>query len=203
MLEVDRISVTIRFQISSVAIAFVLVLVVTGGFYLASRDLTETAVFFAAGLAGAGTILAALFTGRTLALFMLQDDRMRKRELDLDELGKKDRAMSFGRRWNDPNMYHVRNVCREIFSKSKEDGGEIKEYIEKHKTNVIHIMNFLEEIAYSVDHDLVDEELLKDQFDGIIFSCCDILGPWIAQHRKDRGFATIWIAVENLRNKWR
>lgn len=181
----------------------VAVIVLTAAFYFNTHQFDQTVIFGAAATAAAATVLAAGYTGRTLGLFLQQEERVRAREAAIDGLERKDRSMRFAERWNDPQMYHVRNVFRSIMEKRTVPDAELVAHIEKDKTNVIHILNFLEEAAFARKHGLVDEELIRNQFEGIVVTLWETLEPWIKQHRKDRGRPKIWLMVQELHGEWR
>ena len=186
----------------SIAVAIV-ILVLTAVFYFVSGAWDKTIIFAAAATAAGGTVLVAAYTGRTLNLFLRQEERLRERENALDSLGRQNRAMHFAERWNDAQMYHVRNVFRKLMEKRGLPEAELIEEISKDKTNVIHILNFLEEAAFAREYSLVDEELIRNQFEGILVTLWSTLEPWIKRHRLDRGRPNIWCMVEALYIEWK
>lgn len=181
----------------------VVVAALTTIFYAVNGLFTDTAIFFAAAVAAGGTITTAFYVACTLTLYINQEDYRRRRETGLDERGKKERALSYGARWNDPQLFYVRDVCREILDMRGKTEEEIKQYAEEKKTNVVHLLNFLEEISFSVEQNLVDIDLTKDQFKGIVHSLWQLLEPWITQHRAFRGRRDIWDRLEALDKAWR
>lgn len=183
--------------------AAVIIAVLTVVFYFVSTEWDKTIIFAAAATAAGGTVLAAGYTGRTLNLFLDQERRLRGRENALDSLGRQNRAMRFAERWNDANMYHVRNVFRTLMEKRGLPEAELIAEIAKSKTNVIHILNFLEEAAFALENSLVDSDLIRNQFEGILVTLWSTLEPWIKRHRIERGRPNIWCKVEALYIEWK
>lgn len=183
--------------------AAIAILGLTVIFYFVSGEWDKTIIFAAAASAAGGTILAAGYTGRTLNLFLEQERRLRGRENALDSLGRQNRAMRFAERWNDANMYHVRNVFRMLMEKRNLPEEELVAEIAKNKTNVIHILNFLEEAAFARENSLVDDALIRNQFEGILVTLWATLEPWVKRHRIDRGRPNIWVKVEALYIEWK
>ena len=195
--------VSVRFPVRFTIIITVVVVVLTGTFYVISVDIKETMVFFGVATAGGGIIVAAFYTGRTLNLYLQQEFRLRAREEALDEVGKKEHALRYGERWNNPSMYPVRDVCRNIFEQRGKSKDELTKFIESNKTHAIHLLNFFEEIAYAIDNGLVDIDLMREQFRGIIIDTWQILEPWIGDRRIVRARPELWDAVQNLYDEWK
>jgi hypothetical protein len=113
-------------------------------------------------------------------------------------------ALKFGERWNDPSMFHVRDVLRDIMDSPISHDELIKFVNEKsRRTNVIHIFNFLEEVSIAHKHHLVDRETLDAQFHGIVVGTWSKLSPWIGTIRKDRNDQRIWEDLESLYDLWK
>ena len=194
--------VNVRFPVTFTVVVSAIVLALTVLFYNVTGSLRETVIFLAAASAAGGTIVTAYFIARTLNLYLAQEGRIRGRETALDEQGKKERALRFAERWNDPTLYHVREVCRQIMEYRGKPEDELTRFIEGKKTNVIHVLNLLEEIAFAIEYDLIDLKLIRDQFEGIVVSVWQILEPWVNKHRIARGRPKLWIKVEELAGTW-
>jgi hypothetical protein len=181
-----------------------------------TRDIPQTLIFFLAGSTAVGTVTAAFYTARVLAATLAKDERdaeqekaalareeaRERRAQELQELSLKQAAFRYGERWNDASMYHARDTLREIALRDKSQD-ELVDYIKKNLTNVIHVLNFLEEIATACRHEVVKKELMRDQFDFVVVNTWEILFPWIKQHRVDRGSTSIWEDLENLYYGWK
>src|SRR5262249_55318035 len=142
-----------------------------------------------------GQITASFYTARMLAatLAIRQEDQgdARKRS-----------AMQFGMRWNDPAMYHVRDILREVLD---HQGGhdQLITIIEAKRTNVVHVLNFLEEIATAIGHEMSDAGLLHAQFGGVVTRTWTKTYPWIQSHRTRRNSPKLWEHMEALYNDWK
>jgi hypothetical protein len=215
--RVDTVAqINITFPIGFTAIAAVALLLLTAFFWYESQSAKDTLIFFGAGVAAVGQLAAAFYTARMLAAALNKDRadgeaeqkreerdaRHEEREAARDKFRLKLTAMDFGRRWNDPGMFHARDTLREIFRRhdAKE---ELKEFIEERQTNVIHCLNFLEEFATSCRYGLSDEELLRNQFDEIVVSIWRKLNPWIESHRESRRNKAIWEDLEWAFDRWK
>jgi hypothetical protein len=148
----------------TVAIVFgAIVIALTVGFYFITESYKETLVFLAAAAATSGTLLAAFYNGRTLAHLISLQEEQRTNSAATEGKERKARGLLFGTRWNDPTMFHARDTFREILDRRNElVGGNLIDFVEERKTNVIHILNFFEEIGFSVENDLVDYDIVKD-----------------------------------------
>lgn len=185
------------------AVTTIVVLALTGLYYFLVGDYEKTFLFFSAACAAGGTIVTAFYSARTLRLYISNESRIRERECAIDVQGMKERAMRYGERWNDPQMYHVREVCRSLLEARGKPQPELDALIESKKTNVIHIFNFLEEVAFGLQQEVIDEEIVRLQFEGIIIGLWQTLDHWISKHRADRGRPKIWNGVEDIYKKWK
>jgi hypothetical protein len=209
-------NVNIKFPITFSILNVIAVLIVTFIYWLVSKSPTETLVFFAAVSAAAGQITVSFYTARLLSSTIAHDraasereKRIEERERRLDEREEnaekfraKQAAMAFGSRWNDPAMFHVRDTAREVVRNSGTEE-ELQTYVESRATNVIHVLNFLEEIRTAHRHQLADREVLKEQFDGIVVSTWMKLHGWINKHRTSTGNRDTWEDLENLYDAWK
>jgi len=193
----------INFPLRFTALLVIAVICVTIWYgVVVSWDLEKVLIFGGAGTATSGTILAAFYMGRALNLAISQASGEIEAERRLIDMHRRERSAKFGERWNDPNMYHAREVCRSILDHDQL-GNDLIEFVEDKKTNVIHILNFLEEVAISIEHGLVDATLARNQFEGIVIGLWQTLDPWIAQHRITRNRPQIFSKLEGLYNTWR
>ena len=195
--------VSLRFPITFTAIVVAAVAVLTAAFYFATGSFTDTVIFLAAAAAAGGTITTAFYVARTLNLYIRQESRRRDREEALDERGKKERALRYGERWNDPSLFYVRDVCRALFELRGKPQDEIIKLAEEKKTNIIHLLNFLEEISFAIDRNLVDIDLVRGQFEGIVHSVWQLLLPWVTKFRTDQNRSKIWERLEALEKVWK
>jgi Domain of unknown function (DUF4760) len=208
--------VNVAFPIQFSVVSAIVVVILTGAYWYFSSSPKETLIFFGACVAAAGQVTASFYTARMLSETIKQNEFSANREaeslrraekLELAAEARDRHAMrlftlGFGTRYNDPTMYHIRDTVRELVLHHGTDE-ELLELIEKKNTNVIHILNFLEEIATCHKLGLCEEDLLRDQFDAILLSIWNSLLPWIVQHRKQRRTEGIWEDVERLSKLWR
>jgi hypothetical protein len=218
--------VQIQFPITFSAITSVALLGVTYWYWRVDSDVKNTLIFFLAGAAAVAQITASFYTARILSATLRKDERdatqevealaredarekrlaaredaFEKREQEREKLRLKQAAFRFGERWNDPSMYHARETVRAVcYVKRTED--ELNDYLEKNPTNVIHVVNFLEEIATSCKHGVIDQDVIRNQFDFVVTNTWETLYPWIKKHRTERRAEDIWEDLEGVYHDW-
>lgn len=195
--------VTLTLPIKWSILGAVIVCSLTIIFYFNTESFDQTVIFCAAATAAAATVLAAGYTGKTLGLYLRQDARTHEIHEDKKMLRKKHMALRYAERWNDPAMYHVRDVFRGLSAQRTLPEADRMDMIRKSETDVIHIMNFFEEAAFAREHGLADDEVLKNQFAGIVSTLWETLKPWVQEYRRERGRQKIFEMVEQLYAQWR
>lgn len=180
-----------------------IVVILTGLFYWNTGSFDKTVIFGAAATAAAATVLAAGYTGKTLGLYLQQDKRAQQIHDDKVALRKKHVALRYAERWNDPAMYHVRDVFRDLAAKRNLPQDQLIQAIRTKETNVIHVMNFFEEAAFARKHELADDQVLRNQFEGIVATLWTTMEPWVHEYRKERHRPKIYEMVEELSKVWR
>jgi hypothetical protein len=207
-----NVSFPLRASLISAAVAIILTIC----FWFISSSPKETLIFFAACVAAAGQVTPSFYTARTLSETIKQNDQAAVRDAESLRRAEKLEAaaeardkhavrlftLQFGTRYNDPTMYHIRDTLRELLAHQGTEQ-EMLVLVEKKNTNVIHILNFLEEIGTCHRLGLCEDDLIRDQFDSILVSIWSCLLPWIIQHRKQRKNDGIWEDVERLAKLWR
>jgi hypothetical protein len=185
----------IRVKVSVGLIATLILVALTVAFYALTRSYSQTALFLAADAAAIGAILGAFYSSRALALTAHALDRERERQC-------KALAFVLTSRWNDPNLFHVRDTVRALFDVEPRSEG-FNEVLTKNKTNVIHFLNMLEEIGVAMEHGGADEEILKSAYRGVVITAWARFGDFVAAQRRTRGRDDIWKKFEDLAIKWR
>ena len=202
--------VRVQFPVTFSIITTLLVIALTWTFYYHTNGgLKETLVFFAAVVTAGGQITASFYTARALAatLKINQENSVRASKTDIAEaarevLVQRRAALAYGRRYNDPSMYHVRDAFRSIVS-HEGSVDDLVRFAEEKATNVIHILNFLEEIAFAIREGVADERLLRNQFQVVVVQGWLRLVPWITKHRDARRSTEIWEDLEKLYDRWK
>lgn len=84
--------------------------------------------------------------------------------------------------------------------------GETDEAICKFATensvNVNHVLNFWEELAFSIENGLVDRQMVREQFEGLVVTLWLTLKTYVVDHRSKRQRPRAFKAVENLYEEW-
>jgi hypothetical protein len=110
--------VVVRFPINITVIAILILVILTVVYDWLSHDIKETLVFFSAGVAAVGIVVTAFYTARTLQAILARDardeemerkreeraEREEKRAIAEADRQKKQLALQYGERWNDPAM---------------------------------------------------------------------------------------------------
>ncbi|WP_374371730.1 DUF4760 domain-containing protein [Dongia sp.] len=204
--------VTVKFPITVTVLAGITLVVLTAMFHWLSGSAKETLVFFATGVAAVGVVVSAYYTGKTLNAMIGRNAedaeiarRREEREKFSDLRASQLLAMRYGERWNDPAMFHVRNTLRSVMEFETHSNDELINFVSdaSRRTNVIHVVNFLEEISVSIRHGLVDTDLVKAQFCGIVIATWPKLLPWISQTRRVHHDNMMWDDLEKIYNVWK
>ena len=198
-------TVRLRFPVTFSVVTSAGLLALTAGYFWQAQSIKETLVFFLAGAAAVGQITASFYTARMLAATLaIRDDDLSRQSKVTDAAASKEaklNALEFGRRWNDPHMYQVRDMLREILDHTGSHD-ELIAVIREKKTSVISILNFLEEIATASVTGHSDDELLHRQFSSVILNTWRKTSHWIQVHRSERGDTEIWEDLERVYGQW-
>jgi hypothetical protein len=184
----------VRFPVTAGLVATMLVGVMSLIYWMASGSVEELVVFVAASTAAAGAILTAFHSARSLALTA---GALRKEE----EQRNKEMAFRLTAKWNDPTMFHVRDTIRALFVLDHKSE-EFKASIRAKETNVIHFLNFLEEVGIAIEKGGADPAVLKEAYGGVVLKAWGKLQDWVKDQRAEYGQPRIWIYVEDLAKKW-
>ncbi len=200
--------VNLSFPITFSAIASAALLIVLAWYWYEAQSIKETLIFFAAGVAAVGQITASFYTARVLAETLRKDklDLKRAQEFDARENAReairlKQASIRFGERWNEASMFHARDTLRMIKKHHSASPEELNKFIEERETNVIHVINFFEEIGTACRHDIVVHEIMKEQFDDVVVDTWVILFTWIQKQRARN--PAVLEDFEALYNKWK
>jgi hypothetical protein len=208
--------VNIRFPLGFSLIVFVCLASLTILFWLVAQGFRATLMFFAVGAAAGAQITTAFFTARLLGMHIEnrdadnererlaneREERRAKREEAHDLFVLRREALRFGEKWNDPGFAQARQTMQEI-RKLREDTKELENFICKNEIDVFHVVNLVEEMATCCRHEVVDSDLMKRQFDFVVFNTWECLSEWIKKERKKVGNSEIWEDLEWLYHTWK
>lgn len=186
--------VEVRFPVTAGLIATIVVGSISLIYWMATGSVEKVVVFLAASSAAAAGILTAFYSARSLAMTAASlrlDEELRTREL----------AFRFTSKWNDPAMFHVRDTVRALFALDHKSP-EFQASIQAKETNVIHFLNFLEEVGIAIERGGADAGILKEAFGGVVSKAWSELEEWIREQRRQRCQPRIWIYVEELARRW-
>ncbi len=184
----------IRFPVTASVVATAIVIALGFVYGYTTGKIPETVLFIAAAGAGAGAILGAFYTARGLQLTaaaLSRDETRYKVAL----------AFQFTSKWNDPAMFHVRDAVRELLN-GDHSSPEFAALLKAKETNVIHFLNFLEEVSIAIQMGAADSHVLCEAFRGITVMAWSKLQGWVTDLRRKRNSPRIWINVEDLAGKW-
>ena len=176
MADADRLG-EIRFPVTASVVASLIVVALSAVYWWTTSRVPETVLFFAAAATGAGTVLGAFYTARGLALTaaaLTRDESRHKTAL----------AFQFTSKWNDPAMFHVRDAVRELFN-GDHASQEFTHLLKSKETNVIHFLNFLEEVSIAIEKGGADPNILKEAFAGITVLAWSKLQDWVVSQRAE------------------
>ena len=184
----------VRLPISASLIAIVIVAALSVVYWFATYSLSQLVIFIAAVAAGVGATLGAFYASRGLQLTAAA---LEKEEIRLS----KALAFQFTSKWNDPAMFHVRDVVRELFAIDTQKP-EFLACLRQKETNAIHFLNFLEEVSIAIEYGGADATILEEAFGGVVGTAWSKLHPWVMEFRQTRQNTKIWIKVEALAKAW-
>ena len=203
LVSLPRISITVGIALAVGIVA------VTSLYVLVSDEYRGALIFFAASVAAAAQLATALYTARVLQFTMnsqiAAEARLMQKESQLEVRHLQDSAAEFGRRWTDASMFHIRKQCKIIIDR-REKPYEVLNEIKKSddtQTNVGNVLNFLEELALSVNSRRCDGETAKKLFCGIVVNIWHATEPWVKEQRTTRGRAQLWSEFEALYHQWK
>jgi hypothetical protein len=166
-------------------------------------------IFCAAATAAIGQLGAVLYAGRLLQFTIENQNAALRNVAEKDAIADQrfleSAAAHFGERWNDASMFHMRKASRVIIDlRHKPD--EILSKINESddiQVNVSNILNFLEEMAISVNRKRCDDVVAKALFCGIVVNIWHSCEQWAKQQRTNRGRSQLWTELEMLYGRWK
>jgi RNA binding exosome subunit len=200
---------SVKFTVTFGLVAAVFVVGTTIAYLFVPPPYQNSLIFFAAACAAAGHLGAALYAARILQ-FTIQSQTeatktLAEKEERLERQALEDAAAKFGERWDNTSMFHLRKECQEIID-NKNNPQQIMTSIKGDKikdVNVSNILNFLEELALSVNQKRCDETIAKLLFCGIVMNIWHATEPWVKSERTRLGRPPLWIELESLYQRWR
>jgi hypothetical protein len=200
---------TVKLVLTFGVAATIAVIAATAGYIYVDDPYKNAMLFFVASIAAAGQLGASLYTARILQFTV---DTQAKSATDLAEKEAKiekqlleDAAARYGARWVDPAMYHMRKECIGIIDK-RNTPDQVKKILQENEnqaTNIRNALNFLEDMALSVNRGRCDEGIARDLFCGIVLNIWHATGPWVVAERVRLGRTQAYVQLENLFNRWR
>lgn len=152
----------------------------------------ESLLFFVAACAAAGQLGAALYTARLLRFTLTQSSPA------------EDRAARFGERWTDAAMFHTRTACQNLVNE-RHNPTKILDDLKADNNKAVNagnVLNFLEEMALSVNTGRCDEAMAKSLFCGVVVNIWHATEVWAKAQRVERGRPALWCELETLFGKW-
>ena len=185
-IQLPALTITVGFATGACAIASIAV-------YSMSKQHRDNLAFSATALAAAGGITSAFYIAQNL-------------ELDA-ESKIIDRTLSYIARWNSPD-FTKRGVTELLkATRTKADGNKlnfIKEQLDSDedlRQEFLFVLNFFEEMAGSIHQKIVDREMLKQFFRGIVRTYVETFICWIKNRRTMKGDLA-FINIERLAEEW-
>lgn len=193
-------TVNIKVAVGIAVVTIVFILGITFAYWVTSDSIKDTIMLFAAASTGGGAVLAAFYAARTLELSasgQLDSSGNHRQQL---EKALKDRAMMFGERWNSSGMRDIQKFAHEVISIHEQKN--VAEFINQNFDQTKLYLNFLEEMALAVNSELIDSDIAKKQFHGIVNRTWHKLEDWIRGKRSEINRPQAWIEFENLAKIW-
>jgi hypothetical protein len=157
------------------------------------RDLLR---FVLAVLATGGGVVGAYYVGRGLRLNA--------------ESQKTTRTFEFPTRWGDPTWVQTRasviDLLKELQNKAEDERLALTEKAIAEKpgleADIRAILNFLEQVALSVNLGLVDVDIIDRLYRTMVVRTYGALAPWVNKERDERDARRIWVEIERLYGEW-
>jgi len=202
--DMDIVQLEIAFPVKISVAVFSIAAILDVLFYMTTGSLENTLIFSSATIAAAGTVLAAFYSARILSLQLEQDVRGRAEYLKSLNLKKKENAMQFGARWTDPHMQQSRKICRKITNMKGHSLEQVRSVLndESKELDVFHLLNFFEEMATAIEHDIADSATLKELYSEAVHSVWQSLHLWIEDYKKTHQLNDAWLLFEKLQGSW-
>lgn len=120
------------------------------------------------------------------------------------------RTFAYIDRWNDPGYFNMKNTAAEIHELISHEEPHAKGKClmdllsnPSKRQDVTNILNFLEEMSIGIQEGLLEEELLKKFYRGIVITYCKTFSFYIAQRRNITGNDNVYSGLTSLSDKWR
>ena len=200
----DTFEVNFRFPLRISLAVFVIALGLNVSYFIVTGSIKETLIFVGATTAASGTILAAFYSAKVLSLQLGQNARSQDEYHASISLEKKENSIRYGVRWTDPNMQKPRETCRAIANLKGHSLEETKAALdtEDKKSDVFHLLNYFEEMAMTIKHEMSDEDILRELFSESLIAVGSSLQLWVEDYRKCNELKEAWIEVEALYKSW-
>ena len=131
-----------------------------------------------------------------------REERRAKREEAHDLFVLRREALRFGEKWNDPSFVDERKTMEEI-RKLRGDTKALNAFIEANEISVSHFVNLIEEMVTCCKFEVVDVDIMRKQFDFVVFNTWECLSDWIKKERMNVGNSEIWEDLEWLYHSWK
>lgn len=202
--EADQLRVNLSFSVRTSVLTIVAVIVFSGTYFAATRSIPDSIVFVGAATAAAGAILAAVYAARTMAFQIQQQAAAEAAFVSRRHQDRQLEALRYTARWNEPYMEQARKACREVLLMK---GTGVKDITEALSSNdrelrVLHMMNFLEELAIAVQLDIADEAILKDVYRDAVVLVWGCMGQWAIGYRTLHNQPSALLRLEALYKAW-
>ena len=121
---------------------------------------------------------------------------------------KTDRTLKYIERWNNPDF--DKKAVLALFRETKELGPTEKQKIisdklendDELRSELISILNFLEEMSLSIHENLTDERVLRNFFRGIVFDYVETFRCWIKARRERVDNSNLYKQLMDLYERW-
>jgi Domain of unknown function (DUF4760) len=183
----------------------VAVFLATGLFWDANDNWRSIIIFFGAATLAAGQIAVAFYAARTLRQAADVEEKRLAVSIGHEKTLKETIGYEFASRWTDASMFHIRKAFQEVLEKGMREKDKASDFIDEdvgRRANVGNLLNFLENMALSVNSERCDDQVAKKLFCGIVINCWGVTNGWIAHQRVSRGRPQLWIELETLHKRW-
>jgi hypothetical protein len=202
--EADQLRVNLSLSVRTSVLAVGVVLILSGAYYGVTRSPEKSLVFLGAAAASAGAILAAVYAARTMNFQIRQQAAAGAALASRRRQERQMEALRYTARWNEPHMVEARKACREVLLMNGSGVKDITESLSENdrELRALHMLNFLEELAVAIQHDVADEVIMKEMYRDAVVLVWGCMGQWAISYRTLRNQPGALVHLEALYKKW-
>jgi len=189
---------TINIQSSRFIISISSAFILVGAYAFAEPTYRELIEF--------ATVALGLTTGFLTIIYNIESRVYLQKRLEYNQT--KDRTIKYISRWDDSELYPLKNIAKTIIREAKKDNAKIMKYLEdtnkqEEKQAIICVLNFLEKVAYLTREGDVDEDKIRNYYQDIFIDFYNEFRGFIEDRKEEVGHNNkVYQSFEHIVRKW-